>query len=516
MKYQIPFLENECWWGGSTAYGCENPFTDDSVFEADYRRKALNQTMPLFLSNKGRYIWSEKPFYVHIESGVFVFEGEDIQVIQAGSCLRDAYIAARNVHFPFDGKELPESFFKTAQYNTWMEFTYDPTQEGVLAYAHDIIKNGLKPGILIIDEGWHGRYGTWAFDKAKFPDPAKMIKELHELGFIVMLWIVPLVCPDGREFIINIDKVTYGGKSGKRFIRNEKGDVALFDWWNGYSAMLDFTNPEDYQFLDEQLKHLINAYGVDGFKFDGGSLTMYHLDNIINGPANADMDPVVLNKAWNDFGRRYPYHEYKDTFKGGGLNCIQRLSDRNHAWSPNGIDTLIPCSVLQGLMGHPFICPDMIGGGEWSYNIKPGFQVDQELFVRMAQASALFPMMQFSWAPWKALDEKHWDMVKAAADLHEEMADEIIQMVKTAEINGEPILRNLEYNFPGCGYVTIKDEFMLGETILAAPVVTANTYEREVVFPAGNWQDQDGTIYSGPQTIKVKAPIEKLLWFRKK
>ena len=243
---------------------------------------------------------------------------------------------------------------------------------------------------------------------------------------------------------------------------------------------------------------------------------MYHPDNIINGPANADMDPVVLNKAWNDFGSRYPYHEYKDTFKGGGLNCIQRLSDRNHAWSPNGIDTLIPCSVVQGLMGHPFICPDMIGGGEWSYNIKPGFKVDQELFVRMAQASALFPMMQFSWAPWKALDEKHWEMVKAAADLHDEMAPEIIEMVKSAEVNGEPILRNLEYNFPGCGYATIQDEFMLGESILAAPVVTPDTYERDVVFPEGNWQDQEGNVYSGPQTIKINAPIEKLLWFRKK
>ena len=74
MRYEIPFLENECWLGGSTVYGCENPFTQDSVFEADYRRRALNQTMPMFLSNKGRYIWSENPFYVRIESGMFVFE----------------------------------------------------------------------------------------------------------------------------------------------------------------------------------------------------------------------------------------------------------------------------------------------------------------------------------------------------------------------------------------------------------------------------------------------------------
>lgn len=50
-------------------------------------------------------------------------------------------------------------------------------------------------------------------------------------------------------------------------------------------------------------------------------------------------------------------------------------------------------------MGYAFICPDMIGGG-----LQPEFAdsratIDQELFVRWAQCSALFPMMQFSLVP---------------------------------------------------------------------------------------------------------------------
>ena len=52
------------------------------------------------------------------------------------------------------GKTLPREFFKTAQFNTWVEFTYNPTQEGVLKYAHSIIDNGFDPCILIIDKGW--------------------------------------------------------------------------------------------------------------------------------------------------------------------------------------------------------------------------------------------------------------------------------------------------------------------------------------------------------------------------
>jgi len=516
MKYQFEFLENEYWWGGSTVDGCENPFHAKSVFEWDYRETAYNQSMMLFLSSKGRYMWSEEPFKVQIANGKFTFEGGEIELIEAGNCLRDAYMAAMKTHFPFDGKVLPREFFKTAQYNTWMEFTYHPTQEGVLNYAHAILEHGLKPGILIIDEGWQQNYGVWEFDEKKFPNPKAMVQELHELGFVVMLWVVPWVACSGQHFVLDSGMEEVPNRDNvERFIRNAAGDIGIFEWWNGYSAMLDLDDQEDFAFLDGQLQKLIDDYGIDGFKFDGGSITEYHASKMINGPVRDGWNPARLNRAWNDFGLRYPYHEYKDTYKGGGKNCIQRLCDKNHAWEPDGINMLIPCSVLQGLLGYPFICPDMIGGGLWNINITPGFEIDQELFVRMAQVSALCPMMQFSWAPWKALDELHFDMVREAALLHESMSDELISLVAESEQDGEPILRNLEYNYPGCGYEKIVDQFMLGEDILVAPAVTPHTYQREVVFPKGQWKDANGRIYDGGQTLCLESPLDTLLWFRK-
>ena len=81
-----------------------------------------------------------------------------------GATLREAYIGALKKHFPVSGDELPEEFFTKPQYNTWMQYTYNPTQEGVLKYAHDIISNGFAPGIMIIDEGWQKEYGLWEFD----------------------------------------------------------------------------------------------------------------------------------------------------------------------------------------------------------------------------------------------------------------------------------------------------------------------------------------------------------------
>ena len=152
MEYRFRFLPGECFFGGITLEGTKNPFDEASEQEYDFRRSCPNQTMPLFVSTAGRYLWSDHPFKITFAKGEILLEGEEILMVEAGTCLRDAYRAAMQAHFPFDGHRLPEKFFTTAQYNTWMEFHYYPTQEKVLAYARAIVEHGFTPGILIIDE----------------------------------------------------------------------------------------------------------------------------------------------------------------------------------------------------------------------------------------------------------------------------------------------------------------------------------------------------------------------------
>ena len=64
--------------------------------------------------------------------------------------------------------------------------------------------------------------------------------------------------------------------------------------------------------------------------------------------------------------------------------------------------------------------------------------------------------------------------------------------------------------------IEITDQFMLGEDILVCPSVTKGCFERDVVLPCGSWKDDDGTVYEGGQTLRLKSPIEKLLYFTKK
>jgi alpha-glucosidase (family GH31 glycosyl hydrolase) len=158
----------------------------------------------------------------------------------------------------------------------------------------------------------------------------------------------------------------------------------------------------------------------------------------------------------------------------------------------------------------------MIGGGSWSANYDPDFKCDEELFVRMAQTSALFPMMQFSWAPFRMLSAENAELCLASAELHRAFAPYITRLVEESAVSGEPIVRHMEYEFPHCGYERIVDQFMLGSDILVCPVIEKGQREKKVALPSGKWLYLGKTEYEGGGEITVPAPLDTLVYFVKK
>ena len=509
-------LDGELWFGGTTAIPANMQAYDKTTVIKQDVDKLGGQSAPFYLSTKGRYIWADSPLSIEFNCGKITVEGESAELVKAGETLKDAYLAAMRKHFPFEKKDLPEKFFTTAQYNTWMEYTYFPSQKKVLEYAHAIVDNGYTPGILIIDEGWHSHYGTWEFDFARFPDPKAMIDELHDLGFTVMLWLVPYVTADGRDFLDHYApwaSELAGREYKPRLLRQANGELAILRWWEGFSAVLDLSDENDAEYLTGRLKHLMDDYGVDGFKFDGGNIASIQPEKWLTAPPMKS--PEVINKAWNDFGAKFEYHEYKDTYDRGGRATLQRIRDRHPTWDENGIASLVPVAVMQGLLGYAYVCPDMIGGGEWQFTINESFRLDEELFVRMAQCSALFPMMQFSWAPWRILSARAQELCLDAARLHAKFADYICDQVRSTTESGEPLIRSMEYEYPGVGYERIFDQFMLGDRLLVAPVIEKGAVTRSVALPGGEWRYCDGSVYIGGSTVVVDAPLEVLPYFEK-
>lgn len=507
----IRLMPNEFWWGGAVTFGDKMPMGKEKFSYNLNGDVSLNQSVPLLISNEGRWLWSEEPFRYSFRNDSLVIDQTNSKVLigKNGSSLRSAYQYASKQFFPPSGK-WPDSLLITApQYNLWIELLYNPNQRDVLGYAQKVLANGLPAGVLMIDDNWSSYYGEFDFNKEKFPDAKKLMDELHAMGFKIMLWICPFISPDSEVFReLSSKKLLLLDNEGNQSLSWSKAKKPLLiEWWNGYSACLDFTNPDAQQWLKSKLDALQKKYGVDGFKLDAGDAHFYDSPKLVSYKTVA---PTDHSKAWGKAGMNYPLNEYRAIWKMAGQPLVQRLTDKDHSWA--ALQLLIPHSIAQQLAGYTFTCPDMIGGGQF-ITFLPGMTIDQKLIVRSAQVHALMPMMQFSVAPWRILDSAHLVAVKKAVEIKQQYLPSLMQVMRVAAETGEPALRPLEYNFPHKGFIKIKDQFMLGENLMVAPIVTKEN-TRQVVFPKGKWKYKD-QILTGPLTKIFAVSLDELLVFEK-
>ncbi|MDG0791247.1 glycoside hydrolase family 31 protein [Cohnella ginsengisoli] len=505
----IARLPDEYWWGGVINEGSAMPF-GQTVHTRDLRMTDDNQASPLLLSSRGRYLWSEEPFVFRAdEEGLSVSPGAGKVILEEGhGSLKGAYMHASSAHFPPSG-HIPDALAFTApQYCTWIEMFYAPTQDKIIRYAEAILANGLPPGILIVDDNWMKDYGMWDFDKHRFPDPAAMVAELHRLGFKVMLWMCPYVSADCTIF--------KELRSGGLLMTGHDGAPVLRQWWNGYSAVVDYTKAEGAAWFRRQMDRLIADYGVAGFKLDAGEPILPDAPDVTQPVAwTRPLRELEDCEAYASLGVGYSLVELRMCWKLGGQALIQRQRDKTHTWDASGLGGLIPNAIAQGLLGYAFNCPDMIGGGMDGDINSPDFRFDSELFVRYAQCAALFPVLQFSMAPWRVLggDELAWCL--DAVRLRTELGEELLALARQAAIDGLPMLRSLEFEYPGQGYALVQDQFLLGSNLLVAPVVVKGQTTRVVHFPEGRWRGDDGSLVEGPAVLEIEAPLSRLPWYRK-
>ena len=509
---KIEFLENEYWYGGAIHFGYQMPASKDSDITINLVTGEFiaDQYSPLFISNKGRYIHSNKPFVIHFNKGVIEIDAiGEVELYEGYGNLKNAQLAAAKKHYSLNGEIPNELFFKVPQYNTWIELMYNQNQKQILEYAHSLVDARMSPGVLMIDEGWAPDYGDYDFCARKFEDPKAMIDELHELGFKVMLWVVPIISPDSNCFR-SLRDTDY-------LLKDKDGKFAIREWWNGYSCVLDLTNPKACEWFKSKLKGIMDKYGVDGFKFDAGGADMYKSDDL----SYVKQESCEHTKSFDIFSSEFEFNELRCAWNCGGLPIVCRLQDKTPTWDSEGgynlgLNSLIPNMLSQGLMGYFYGCPDMIGGGGYGSFLKQGYKTDEELYIRWLEASVLCPMMQFSISPKRILTDENFSRVLSISKLHEKYSDLIINLAKNAATKGEPIIRYMEYEFPNEGFENVTDQFMLGNNILVAPVLEKGTTKRNVKLPNGKWISSSGAEFDGGAVITIDASIDALPIFTKK
>ena len=93
------------------------------------------------------------------------------------------------------------------------------------------------------------------------------------------------------------------------------------------------------------------------------------------------------------------------------------------------------------------------------------------------------------------------------------MHDYIMKCVENSALNGEPVIRNMAYQFNEGE--EIKDQFMLGDEYLVAPVINKGQTKRTVKLFDGKWvYVPTGEVFEKGEAV-IDAPIDVLPYFRR-
>lgn len=300
---------------------------------------------------------------------------------------------------------------KSPIWSTWARYKTLINQSSVLEYAKEISDYGFTNSQLEIDDMFSTNYGDFDFDADKFPNPAEMIKNLKTEGYRVTAWITPFA---------NLDSYSFGeGLKMGYWLRDKQGNVpALVSWWQGIGAIIDVTNPDAVNWYVSRLKKMKDTYGVDSFKFDAGEMT--YLPPSYKTLGTLENSGLFTKLYVDAVSRLGTMIEVRCGYKSQKYPAFVRMADKDSKWGyDNGLRTLIPVALTMGILGYPFILPDMIGGNGYGEHLATDVVLpERELYIRWLQLSAYMPSMQFSFVPWQ-YDAEVVEIAKQMVEIHE-------------------------------------------------------------------------------------------------
>nr|XP_039260174.1 myogenesis-regulating glycosidase-like [Styela clava] len=413
---------------------------------------------------------------------------------------------------------LPDTrMFQDPIWSTWARYKEDINQSIVENFAEEIIGYNFTNAQLEIDDGYETYYGDFTFDETKFPDAVKMIKYLHDKGFRVTTWVTPFINQRSNNFI--------PGRTRGYFIKSSETDNSpdLVVWWNGIGAVIDFSNEDATTWYEKLLQDVKKDYGIDSFKFDAGETNYVprkgHTKKKIHNPG--DYTTYYSMSAFNQGGNMM---EMRSAWKTQSFPFYMRMMDKGSRWGGfKGIRTVIPTALTFGIIGYPYVLPDMIGGNAYG-NLKP----DKELFIRWLELTAFLPVMQFSITPWD-YDLEVTALAKFYVDLHRTVIYDEIMRVSQKYVDGTSNFMPVSPIWY-CAALdeteafASSDQFLVGERYLVAPIVNEGAIKRDLYLPRGKnkepilWRDmlhpEEDLFREGGQWVKdYPVELHEISWW---
>ena len=502
----------ERWWGGAVADGQAMPFGDrshrrDLATNAGLARRPGRRREPVRTAagvQPGSLRLVGRPVRPSPSTrGGLDIVGTGVVVGGGADSLAGAFRAASAAALPGPGATPAEAMFTGPQYNTWIEMPYRPDPGRRAAYVRGLLDAGFPPG------RGHDRRPVVAGLRhlAVRAGPRSRTRRrwwpsCTSWGCPVMLWLVPFVSPDSDTF--------RAWPTAGCWSAGPDGEPVGPRWWNGYSAMLDVTDPARRGLAARRA----GRTGARRSASTGSSSTP--VTCATTGSTTSPRRSTRRDRPVRGVGPVRPATTRSTSSGPAGRWAASRspsgCTTSRRRWGADGLASLIPESIAQGLIGLPFNCPDMVGGGDLAAFARARV-VDQELFVRYAQCAALFPMMQFSHvtepgagrrAPGRGPGGGRAASVAVARAPRPGPARGRHRRAGAAAAR-LPLRRVRR----GPGPVPARRD------ILVAPVLERGATSRAVRLPPGRWITPDGVTVTGPSEIEVPVTLASLPWWRR-
>mgnify|MGYP000217862366 CR=1 FL=1 len=313
-------------------------------------------------------------------------------------------------------------------------------------------------------------------------------------------------------------------------MKNRSGEAyRMPPGWFGGSLLVDFTSREASEWFLSKRKYLIEEIGIDGFKCDGAEFVwgrdVFSSDGTW-GDELRNAYPDKYLKAYSEFTKKYNPEAILFNRAGGvqaSQNSISWTGDQRSSFSAFK-DALRAC-MNASMSGIPFFAWDAAGFND---DIPTA-----ELYKRGVAQAAFSPIMQVhsespgdpqpsrARTPWNMAertgDEDCINVYRKFSNMRMNLLPYLYTEARYTSITGIPMMRSMVFEYPE---FTEKAEdlfqYMLGGSLLVAPVVEKGVKEWKVFLPEGEWYDLfSGRKYKGNQIIKCDADVDAIPVFVK-
>jgi len=375
---------------------------------------------------------------------------------------------------------------------------------------------------IIQDWRYWGDNNYWnalEFRDSGYPDPEKMLSDIHALNAHCMISVWPSFGPDAEVY--------------KEL--QEKGLLLTHD------SFPPNEGSRNYNSFDPQAREIYWRHMTEGLYSKG--IDAWWLDAT---------EPEVQHSVEADFDFMTPYGTYRSLFNSypiasvGGVYDAQKAQDRSkrvmiltrsasfgqqryasHVWSGDVVSDWevlarqIPAALNFTSCGIPYWNSDI--GGFFPHQYPGGYENPEfaKLYTRWLQFAAFTGMMRShgTGTPreifrFGSKGDLNYDVQEYFINLRYRLLPYIYSASACVSFNAGTLMRALYMDWADDSRVwDISDEYMFGRSLLVAPVVTEDD-AREVYLPEGKWYDFfDNTLYEGAQSLELSVPMTKMPLF---